>query len=445
MADPSTQRQARAIRFGATLERLASTRYALSAVIALGILVRLAADLVVGADVPQYEFGVIATNMNSGRGFSFFGTDESGRVIPGFTGTAVPSAFMPPLYTLLVTLAQYLTTDAQLTIRVLQGVNLLLAGILIYAFVHLVRILSQSHVGSLLAGLSVALYPTLVYSATQVSASNLYLPLEVALLGLLLVAARRLSSGRAVLLGLGLGVLTLLRAEAVALIPLLALWLWRFAPAADARRKAVQVLCMTLIAALLPLGWMVNSSLRLGAPVTSITTTAGFNLWIGNHEGASGSQKQVFLEGQGVPEAQRLEEAVAQLPPTNDHEVLRDDLYMAEALQYMKSQPVETLARNVKKLGLVVVGDLYDPRSGLLTIGLNLLVLAGGLWGAFGIRLRREAWILLGGYALTSVAVCFVFFTLERYTIPLKLVLLAFLAIRLATALSAPAARKPRA
>lgn len=432
MAGTASQEQPRVVGFGNALQRLASTRYAVYAVVTLGILVRLAADLIVGSDVPQYEFGVIATNLNSGRGYAFFGTDESGQVIPGFAGTAVPSAFMPPLYTLLVASAQYVAGDSQLTIRLIQATSLLLAGVLIYAFARLVRILSGSDLAGLLAGLMVALYPTLVYSATQVSASNLYLPLEVVLLAMLLLAVKKLTMTRAILLGFGLGVLTLLRAEAVALIPLLAVWLWRYAPASEVKKNGLRALAMTLVAAILPLGWMVNSSLRLTAPVTSISTTAGFNLWIGNHEGASGSQKQVFLEGEGLPEAQRLEEAIAKLPPTKDHELVRDDLYMAEALQYMKSQPVETLTRDLKKLGLVIVGDLYDPRSGPLTIGLNLLVLGAGLWGALGVRLRREAWVLLWGYALTSVAVCFVFFTLERYTIPLKLVLLAFLAMRLA-------------
>jgi 4-amino-4-deoxy-L-arabinose transferase-like glycosyltransferase len=307
-----------------------------------------------------------------------------------------------------------------------------------------VRLLAQSPLAGLLAGLLVAGYPTLVYSATQVSASNLYLPLEVALLGLLLRTAGGLTRTRTVLLGLGLGLLALLRAEAVVLIPLLAIWLWRCARATSVRQKAVHVASMVLIAALLPVGWMVNSSLRLGAPVTSISTTAGFNLWIGNHEGASGSQKQTFLGGAGAAQGERVEETIERLPTTDDYELLRDDVYMAEALGYMRAHPFETLARNVKKLGLVVVGDVYDPRATLLTAGLNVLVLGVGIWGALGTRLRRHAWVLLLGYAATAVAVCFVFFTLERYTLPLKLVLMVFVAVRLAGVLSALGGRSSR-
>jgi 4-amino-4-deoxy-L-arabinose transferase-like glycosyltransferase len=446
MVDTSSRERPRAVRLGAGLEQWASARSALPAVIALGVAVRLGADLLVGADVPQYEFGIIAENLTSGRGYAFFGTDESGRVQPGVTGTAVPSAFMPPLYPFLVALAHQVSAEAQVVIRLLQGVNLVLAGLLVHAFSRLVRDLARSHLAGLLAGLLVALHPTLVYGATQVSASNLYLPLEVALLALLLRTARRPLPARAALVGLGLGVLTLLRAEAVALVPLVAVWLWRYTQASGARARLVPAVIMTLVASVLPVAWMVTSSARLGAPVTSITTTAGFNLWIGNHEGASGSQKQVHLGGEGRARGERLEQAVAALPPTDDHELRRDEMYLTEALGYLRSHPGEALVRDVKKLGLMLVGDLYDPRSGPLTVGLNLAVLAGGVWGAWGTRLRRETWVLLTGYALTSVGVCFVFFTLERYTLPLKLVLLALLAARLAAVLAGPGRpSRPRA
>lgn len=435
MADTSSRRRAAVTRPGPGLEQLASARYALPAVIGLGVLLRVLAGLVVGPDVPRYEFGVIATNLTTGRGYSLFGVDESGLVSPRASGTPLPSAFMPPLYPLLVALVQ-LVVDGDLVGRVLQGLNLLLAGVLIHAVARLTRALAQSHLAGLLAGLLVAGYPTLVYSATQVSASNLYLPLEVALLGLLLRAATGLSPARALLLGLGLGVLALLRAEAVALVPLLAVWLWRSAPAPRGRRKVLLLTSMVLVAALPPLAWMVNSSARLGAPVTSVSTTAGYNLWIGNHEGATGSQKQTFLGEEGRARAEQLEESIRGLPTTDDYELQRDDVYLREALHHIRTHPLETLGRDVKKLGLVVVGDVYDPRSNVGTAALNLLVLGAGLWGALGTRLPRGTWVLLLGYAATAVAVCFVFFTLERYTLPLDLVLMMFFAVRLADVLS---------
>jgi len=405
-------------------------------IIVAGMLFRVVATLIVGTNVAQYEFGTIAANLNAGRGYSYFGVDEYGNIAPATTGTGLPSAFMPPLYTMIVALAQSISGNGELGIRILQGINVLLAASLISGFYWLVRLISGNRAAAAIAGLLVALYPPLIYSSTQISASNLYIPLEILLIGLMIAAAKRLTRINSVLIGVGVGALTLLRADAVILIPMIAAWLLRYAPNQSRRCRMLNVGCVVLIGSLLPLGWMVSSSHRLGAPIHSIATTAGFNLWIGNHAGASGSQKRVSIAPEGTLAEQGVERAIGRLPGTQDYEIRRDAIYLTEALHYIKQEPAATLERDVKKICLMLIGDWCDPRSSSLVVGLNLALIIGGILSLRRIRLGRGEAVLLIGYASSTILVSSIFFALERYALPLRLILIMFIAMQIADNLS---------
>jgi hypothetical protein len=405
-----------------------SAGVALPVVVGAGLCLRVVADVVAGADGSQYEFGVIAQNVAEQRGYSYFGADGSGDVAVYRDGTTpLPSAFMPPAYTLLVAAAHIVTTSAEASTRVVQGANLVLAGIAIYLFARLLRYLFTVQV-SILGAAFVAFYPPLVYASTQVSASNAYIPVEIALLLLLAHLTTHAPWARVVTVGLLLGLLTLLRAEAVLLVPLVALWCLRYA-VQESRQRAVGVAAVVLATAMvLPVGWLVRSSLALDAPVTSITTTAGYNLWIGNHEGASGSQKVLFVRSEGDLAQADAGRRLRTIAPSASYEVARDDVYLDAALSYVRTHPGETVLRDLKKLGMLLVGDFYDPRTSPLTVAANVVLLAGGLWGLARTRLGGAHLVLLGGHVALGALVATAFFTLERYALPLRLVLAVFCA-----------------
>jgi hypothetical protein len=404
----------------------------LATVIALAVAVRLLAGVALpAASTDDYEFGLLARNIVEGDGYTYLRDDPRGRVEPdrpGVTGEPLPSAYMPPVYTYLTAAAMTVGDSHAGTVWALRAVHIATAA----GAVALVDALARRLVGPAgrLAALGYALYPATVYFSTQVSAANLYLPLELGSLLLLLRAAEAPSWRRWALAGAALGALCLLRAEAVVLVPAAAGWLvWASGRTSPGRRRAGRgalAAVFLAVAAVLPGLWLVRNWVVLDTPVLTVTTTGGKNLWIGNHPGATGSQKDFEIS----PEV--ADEIVA-LPSGDDVEVRSDRVYLRAALDHMVDDPLAVAARNVRKAGLLLGADVYDPRNlNPLYLGPYLALAVVGTVGAVGWWRRRPPgdpvrW-LIAGYAGFAVAVPVVFFALARYRLPLEALLLIFAA-----------------
>lgn len=404
-----------------------AVRLPLGAVVAIAVCVRLLAGVAFSAGgTDEYEFGWLARNVVEGRGYSYF-HDPGGRLDPTATDPVdgmFPSAYMPPAYTSLVMVAAEVDDSHAGTVWVTRLFNVAAAA----AGVALVDALARRLVGrpgARLAALGFALYPAFVYGATQVSAANLYLPVELGLLLLLVRAATSTSAWRYAAAGLVMGALCLLRAEAVALVPLAAAWLAWSARSGGRRGGSLpRVAVFAAVALVLPGAWIVRNSLALGAPVATVTTTGGMNLWVGNHEGASGSQKN-------TPVTPEIERRILELAPGDDYELRRDAIFRDEALDYLAGDPLGAVARDVKKAGLLLVADVHDRRNlNPAYLGSYAVLAVAGSLGFVRWWRRRPGddtvrW-LIAGYLAASVAVPIVFFTLARYRLPVEMVLLVF-------------------
>ena len=408
-----------------------ASRTSLGAAIGLAILVRVGAGLVFSAGSTEtYEFGAIATNVVEGRGYSYFPTDGESGLLP-HEATAesawLPSAYMPPLYTYLVAgAAEVVGTAHDDLVWGVRALNLLLAAATVTALYALTRRLTGSTSAARLAALGVAVYPPAVYAATQVSAANLYIPLQMLALSLLLVAAASRSPWRWLGAGAVIGVLGLARAEMVVLLPVVVLWLWWAAgPAIPARAvRGGLVALFVLGATALPAAWLVRNAATFGEPTYAIATSGGLNLWIGNHDGATGSQKST-----AIPDD--LQRRLAELPPTDDFELRRDALFREVTIDEITADPLGTALRDVKKVGLLLGADVYDRRS-LNPISLGAWVALAAI-GTLGLRdwwRRRDqptaTRVLVAGFLAVNVAVPIAFFALARYKLPIEVMLLVF-------------------
>jgi 4-amino-4-deoxy-L-arabinose transferase-like glycosyltransferase len=405
-----------------------ASRLPLVAVVVLAIAVRLAAGVAFpAADADTYEFGWMGRNIAEGRGYSYFFDDPVGRLTPEESerlGRPFPSAYMPPVYTYLTAGATELGGSDADTVWLLRIANLAGAA----GGVLLMRRLARRLVGAgaaTLAAIGFAVYPSLIYASTQVSASNIYIPLELGVLLVLLRATESATWRSWALAGASVGALALVRAEAAAAIVLAGLWLvWsarrRQTSAPPARLVAV-FLC---VAAVIPGAWIARNSIVLGAPVLTVTTTGGHNLWIGNHDGATGSQKDF-----DIPE--RIEDEIRSLPAGADFELRADAVYRREAFDSVAGDPLGTVARDVKKAAMLLGADVYDKRNlNPLYLGPYVLIATmGGLglvhWWQRRPRRDTVRWLVVG-YAAFSIAVPVVFFALARYRLPVEVVLLVF-------------------
>lgn len=410
-----------------------SSRRALMVAMAVGVTLRLAAIMVVGTtDTDLYEFGTIAHNVEAGRGYSFYSATEDGRVAVDHeqSGRPLPSAFMPPVYTLTVAGALELTESDDGAVRLLQLLNIVAAAAAI-ALMYALATTVAGPVAGALAALALATYGAFVYQSTQTSASNLYIPLELGTLVLLLHAARSARLRWVVGAAAALGVVCLLRSEGVALIALGGAWLAWTARRSGNGRVLTRVSVFVVVAAALPAGWMLRNTAELGSVVPAVTTSGGFNFWIGNHEGTSGSQKS-FPE-----ESPALQERINRLPATDGYELERDRLYADAALEHVTDDPLAVITRNVKKLALMVTFDVYDQRSLHPLNALGWIVVASfGLLGIFRRRITGSDRVLLLGYLAFALLVPSVFFALARFKLAIEFPLIVFGAAHLAPVLA---------
>lgn len=399
--------------------------HGLLAAVAVGLLLRLVAVALVDADgVNLHEFGTIGHNIVDGHGFSYHAVGPDGRILTDgsrgdaslLTGPRLPSAFLPPAYTAVVAAAIAVTDSHAATVQLLQLLNLVVAAAATLV-VHRLGSLLGGRPAGVGAAWVFALYPPLVFAATQASAVNLYLPVQLLAVLCLVEAAVRVGLRATATAGLALGALCLFRSEAVVLVPAAALWLLLTRRRLRRGRAVVAAGLLVAVAVAVPSVWIARNTAVFDRPVLTITTSGGFNLWIGNHDGATGSQKRY----ETPPET---EAAVDAVPVTPAYEVDLDRVYLGEALRSAADDPAATLGRGAVKLAMMLGADPYDARSlHPAYLGSWAVLLALGLAGLVTVRGRRPVRRLLLGLLAVSLLVPVAFFALARHRLGAEVVL----------------------
>nr|MDQ6946357.1 glycosyltransferase family 39 protein [Actinomycetota bacterium] len=407
-------------------ERPRAARSLLLVAILLGIVIRVGVLFAFGTQQPIYEYRVIGSNLAHGRGFSFFAETPTGIHTQPLVGTPQPGAYVPPIYAVISAAADKATGGGSGEVRVLQGLNLLLFAVMALLLFELGTALLGAHVGGLVA-LGLALYPPLVYMTSQVSPSNLYLPAEAGLLLAVVWLLRTTSRRDAIVAGALGGLVCLLRPEGVILVVILAAFVVRAARrSGKSGMAAFRPAALLLVVAVAPVAvWLVRNSITMGRPTPTVTTQAGFVLWAGNHDGATGSGKTYTVGAAAVAKETALLDRVNHLPPGRDYEIRRDAVFRHEALSWMSAHPAATVVGLAKKTFLLGAIDRDDRRSlnpGYLLSWAGLVVLAG--LGLLRLRPRGPEWTLIGLYAAISFVVPVVAVVLPRYRLPVDMVAL---------------------
>jgi len=395
---------------------------------------------------PVSEFGVMGANLSHGHGFTYFAAFPDQGVIPAadlghgllpaadvgydrptaFVGSPQPSAYMPPAYPAMAAAADAVTSTRSAEIRLLQVLNLGLFVVLAYMLFLLGRLLMGPEVGALVA-LGGALYPGLIYMTTQVSASNLYLPAECAMLVVAIRAVRRPTNrSLAAAAGALVGFVSLLRPEGIALGGLIALM-----AVIAARRtgltglRALQTAAIVVLVAGVPVGlWLARNTHTFGKPTVGLTSQAGFVLWAGNHEGATGSGKTLSHGRTGRAMEEALFKKAVALPPGRSYELRRDSLFRQEAVSWISHHPLKFIAGVFKKGALLATFNPDDRRSlhpvnVLSWVALVALAVAG----LRNLRPRGPEWRLIAVYAVLSFLVPVFLVVLPRYRLPVDMML----------------------
>ena len=350
--------------------------------------------------------------------------------------------YQAPLYPYFLALMRFLFGPDLWPVRLLQAGLGAASGVLVFLAGR--RWLGRAE--GLAAGTLVALYPPAIFFDGLIHKESLGLFLMALLLWLVATGQvrREPAAGRLyATLGLVLGLLVLLRENALLLVPLIAVWCVRheLQPATERPRsqrwRSGLLFAAGLAAVLLPV--MVRN-LVVGGELVLTTAQAGPNFYIGNHEGASGSYQPLRPGRSDTPFERRDAELLAeravghQLSPG---EVSR--YWFHRAWDFIREQPGAWLGLLGTKTLMVLhayeMPDaedyyLYRRQAPLLRVlgyglhfGVLLPLAAAGLvltWGQ-----RRQLWLLQAALLAITVGVV-LFFVLARYRFPLVPLLALF-------------------
>jgi Tfp pilus assembly protein PilF/4-amino-4-deoxy-L-arabinose transferase-like glycosyltransferase len=292
------------------------------------------------------------------------------------------------------------------------------------------------------AALGYALYGTLIYFDGELLAEVLFLFLGLTALAIL-EWARRAQRGVGYLAGgLALGLTALARGTILPLAGFLLLWI--ALEGRDLRPRRALAAVLMLIGLALPIAVNALHNLRtLGEPILT-SPASGISLYIGNNERAEETLRvrpgaawnaMAWLPQRGAVETtgqlSRQEESA---------------WFTARALEFARREPAMWLALLGRKVVRSASGeeiprnlDLYEFRAHSPV--LRCLLWPGPLWLPFGIVLplalcgvwmRRGSWrtdLPLLGFALSTTAVCVVFFPTGRYRAPLAPIALIYAAV----------------
>ncbi len=282
-------------------------------VIAVALTVRLAWAVALMPREPSFDerrYIQHAARFSEGQGY----VGEDGK----------PTAFWPAGYPMALAAAYKLLGQSKLA-----GVSLQIA--LAIATCLLVSLLGSATFGPAagrLAALMLALYPTHVFYSTLHLSEPLFAFLLTAAVILLLQSLR---SWRYVLpAGLLLGLAMLVRPGAQLLPGFLLVWYW----IQTSRRRALVLALLVSAAALAVISPWLARNHQLTGRWTVISTTGGFNFWIGNHPGAFGG----YAFSRDI------------LPALRDGGGRESSHGYRLGFQSIRNNPLEALARGARKI-----------------------------------------------------------------------------------------------
>jgi 4-amino-4-deoxy-L-arabinose transferase-like glycosyltransferase len=373
----------------------------------VGLLLRLAFGLGYWINQPltrdEAEYLSLARSLAGGHGFVYDEAQQSGPVEPFGRAPGYP------VWLAITGAGDASATSVPASVKIVQS---MLGAVSVFVIGLLAWRLAGARAATFAAALA-ALYPPLVWMAAYALSEAVFWPLAL-LAAWLFDRSFERGGRRGLWLGLAagamLGAAVLVRpATSIALLMGGAWLAWRRRP---------RLLAAVAIGAVLVIGpWSARNLAHYGRFVL-VATEGGVTFWTGNNALARGEGDMA-----ANPDIKRASLALKRSHPELTEESM-EPVYYREALQWIRSHPVDWAILEARKLFFLVVPigpsyRLHSPRyfwASVVSYGLVLPVALVGAWRLRGRFSRTPGLWLLAG---SAVAVCLIFFPQDRFRVPL--------------------------
>ncbi|GIW01783.1 MAG: hypothetical protein KatS3mg058_3186 [Roseiflexus sp.] len=268
---------------------------------------------------------------------------------------------------------------------------------------------------AIVAGLLAALNYTLAFTATELLTETLFL-FAVTTIFALLSCSTSASRWRALIAGICLGALALLRSVALPLLALGAIWL-----GLQAGKRAATTFALTAILVIAP--WTLRNYLTYDALII-IDTTGAENLWLDNDPaGREVVKRQLYALGNDMAARQRLatERGIAAIRANPDYVAAK---VWSEARRFTALQFFD----DMRNRPAIWVPPLQVWLRLILGDGLWLVILLGGAMGLWLAPARRWTLIIAAPWTLYVVLTTLIFHVEPRYRLPIYPALIPYAA-----------------
>jgi 4-amino-4-deoxy-L-arabinose transferase-like glycosyltransferase len=372
-------------------------------------------------DMTIYDYQAYA--LAKGKGFVDFAGQPSAHWPPGYP------AVLAPLYRL--------TDNSLLSARLLNVV----AGSATVVLVYLLGVKVFGRRAGLLAAGLLAVFPGQVFATSLIMTEPVFTFLFVLVLTVTVYTVLGEGDGRpwqAALIGVLIGAAALVRGEGLLLAAIIPVLIFASRPS---RRVALARSSLLLLgAAVVILPWTARNVIKMHAPII-ISTSATEAFWVGHHEGANGRIAD-------FSELTANEGLAGMANP--DYEVKANNAALKQALQFIRSNPIEELTLIPRRFVALYAGDgasiaWHDNPS---TLSLDKAKMLARLsdwfyWAVGGIAaLGLPAWLSLRDQRkafLVAVVACWtllfsvVFFGDERFHFAIMPIFCLWAAVSLTT------------
>jgi len=390
----------------------------LAALVLLAFLLRLAWGIWTAPVPPPFSddeyYDATARSLAAGDGYSALFTPD------GFRPGGNPTAFYPPGYSIALAGAFKAFGPSFSTAR---SANALFGALTVVPAYAIARRLAHGR-AAITAAVVVALMPSLVAWTPVLLSETLFTLIFTAAVAILITAGgneREVRTSRLILFGVVLGLASLVRGQALILLPVaLAWWAWK---GLSLKKAGLMSAAAAAAASAVLLPWAVRSSLALDAPVL-LSTNFGYNLRVGHAPYATGRYVtpqdlwdepardfralEVVFNQAGT---RRAIDYAAGHPFDEAKLTLKKAWYLwrpdTDALTWVESYGLTPLPRRTAGPLRWLIGGTY--------VALALLALAG--LARLGRRSPEARLVALTALAWTAVDV--VFFGEPRYHLPL--------------------------
>ncbi len=378
-------------------------------ILILGLILRLSMLLTMNLHSENYwEYGEIAKNLISGRGYSLFYIHDNAISI-NFSEKfiAQSSAYMPPLY------VYFLCPFMLIKHLILRNILLIITQSLLSTYViWLVYKYTRqnfSRQAAEIATVLCAILPGFIYSVKSFTPVILF---QICILFLLLLRNSEAKNNEVrygILRGVVFTALIYCRSE-MALLALV-VFLYQII-----KRRATAAMAMSIVIVVLMMPWMVRNYSVFGKCIP-LTTNGGFNFYRGNNN-----------IGIGDWGTDAINEKILQKSRTVPFEIAQNDVYWNEGNEFIRANPQQAITNDLQKIWDLWFFSLKENRAAYFwQIFVSVFLCLTFFVGIFSIS-GKSRYKIEYGYFITSTIVSALFFALPRYQTMLHTVMVPFCA-----------------